>query len=70
MIFISSKKKLINEALKKKKKSNVKLLKKLSKLQKSLAIKKKKSDYVIVNNFRSGNIRKKVNIIRKQILNK
>ena len=70
VIFVSAKKKLINEALKKRKKSNIKLLKKLSKLQKSLAIKKKKSDYVIVNNFRSGNIRKKVDIIKKQIFNK
>ena len=70
VIFVSAKKKLINEALKKRKKSNVNLLKKLSKLQKSLATKKKKSDYVIVNNFRSGNIRKKVDIIKKQIFNK
>ena len=70
VIFVSAKKKLINEALKKRKKSNVSLLKKLSKLQKSLATKKKKSDYVIVNNFRSGNIRKKVDIIKKQIFKK
>ena len=70
VIFVSAKKKLINEALKKRKKSNVSLLKKLSKLQKSLAIKKKKSDYVIENNFRSGNIRKKVGLIKKQIFNK
>ncbi len=70
VIFVSAKKKLINEALKKRKKSNINLLKKLSKLQKSLATKKKKSDYVIVNNFRSGNIRKKVDIIKKQIFNK
>ena len=33
-------------------------------------IKKKKSNYVIYNNFKSHSIRKKVNIIRKQILNK
>ena len=70
VIFVSSKKKLINQALKKRKKSNVNLLKKLSKLQKSLTIKKKKSDYIIENNFRSGNIRKKVDIIKKQIFNK
>ncbi|MDC2995897.1 dephospho-CoA kinase [Candidatus Pelagibacter sp.] len=70
VIFVSSKKKLINQALKKRKKSDVNLLKKLSKLQKSLAIKKKKSDYVIENNFRSGNIRKKVGLIKKQIFNK
>ena len=44
VIFISSKKKYISNALKKRKKSNIKLLKKLSTLQKSLAIKRKKSD--------------------------
>ena len=70
VVFISSKRRLINIALKKRKKSNLKLLKKLRKLQQSLDIKKKKSNYVIYNNFKSHSIRKKVNIIRKQILNK
>ena len=70
VIFISSKKKYISNALKKRKKSNVKLLKKLSTLQKSLAIKRKKSDYVIENNFKSENIKKKVNIIKEEIFRK
>ncbi len=68
VIFISSKKKHINDALKKRKKSNIKLLKKLNSLQKSLVIKRKKSNYIIQNNFKSRIIRKKVNIIKKQIL--
>ena len=42
VIFINSKKKLINTALKKRNKSNIKFLKKLSKLQLPLVIKKKK----------------------------
>ena len=67
VIFINSKKKLINEILKKRKKSNLKLLKKLGKLQESLAIKRKKSDYIIENNFMRANIKKKVNIIKNQI---
>ena len=67
VIFINSKKKFINEALKKRKKSNLKLLKKLGKLQESLAIKRKKSDYIIENNFMRANIKKKVNIIKNQI---
>ena len=67
VIFINSKKKFINQALKKRKKSNLKLLKKLGKLQESLAIKKKKSDYIIENNFIRANIKKKVNIIKNQI---
>ena len=68
VIFISSKKNHINDALKKRKKSNIKLLKKLNSLQKSLVIKRKKSNYIIQNNFKSRIIRKKVNIIKKQIL--
>ncbi len=67
VIFINSKKKFINEALKKRKKSNLKLLKKLGELQESLAIKRKKSDYIIENNFMRANIKKKVNIIKNQI---
>ena len=42
VVFISSKRRLINLALKKRKKSNLKLLKKLRKLQHSIDIKKKK----------------------------
>jgi len=70
VVYISSKRPLINLALKKRKKSNLKLLKKLRKLQHSLDIKKKRSHYVIYNDFKSHIIRKKVNIIRKKILNK
>ena len=60
VIFINTKKKLITQALKKRNKSNIKLLKKLGKLQQSLKIKKKKSDYVIVNDFKSENLKKKL----------
>ncbi len=70
VVFIGSKRRLINLALKKRKKSNLKLLKKLRKLQHSLDIKKKRSNYVIYNNFKSHFIRKKVNIIRKEIFKK
>ena len=70
VVYISSKRRLINLALKKRKKSNLKLLKKLRKLQHSLDIKKKRSHYVIYNDFKSHIIRKKVNIIRKKIFNK
>ena len=42
-------------------------MKKLSKLQLPLVIKKKKSDYVINNNFKSGDIKKKINIIKNKI---
>ena len=69
VIFISTKKKLINKGLKKRNKSNIKLLKKLEKLQQSLKIKKKKSAYVIINDFKSENLKKKIKIIKKEILN-
>ena len=70
VIFISSKKKQVNEALKKRGKSKLNLLKKLGKLQKSLTIKKKKSNYVIQNDFKSGKLKNKVKIVKKRILNK
>ena len=69
VIFISTKKKLINKGLKKRNKSNTKLLKKLEKFQLPLKTKKKKSNYVIINDFRRKNLIKKINIIKKEILN-
>ena len=69
VIFISTKKKLINQGLKKRNKSNTKLLKKLEKFQLSLMIKKKKSNYVIINDFKRKNLNKKIKIIKKEILN-
>ena len=69
VIFISSKRKLIDLALKKRGKSSLKLLKKLGNLQKSLESKKKKSDYVIINDFKSTNLKKRVKNIKDRILN-
>ena len=70
IIFISAKKKLINAALKKRGKSDLKLLKKISKFQLPLQVKKKKADYVIINNFKSENLKNKVKILKYKILNK
>ena len=70
IIFISTKKKNIYSALLKRRKSNIKLLKKLGKLQQSILIKKKKSHYVIKNDFNSKNLKKEVKIIKYKILNK
>ena len=69
VIFISTKKKLINQGLKKRNKSNTKLLKKLEKFQLPLKIKKKKSNFVIINDFKRENLNKKIKIIKKEILN-
>ena len=70
IIFISAKKKQINSALKKRGKSDLKFLKKIGKFQLSIKTKKKKSDYVIINNFKSENLKKKVKILKYKILNK
>ena len=70
IIFISAKKELIYSALLKRRKSNIKLLKKLGKLQQSILIKKKRSHYVIKNDFNSRNLKKMVKIIKYKILNK
>ena len=70
IIFISAEKKLINSALLKRRKSNMKILKKLRKLQQSILIKKKRSHYVIKNDFNSRNLKKKVKMIKYKILNK
>ena len=69
VIFISSQRKLIDLALKKRGKSSLKLLKKLGNLQKSLESKKKKSNYVIINDFKSTNLKKRVKNIKDRILN-
>ena len=70
IIFVSAKKKLINSKLKKRGKSDLKLLKKLGKIQQSLWMKKKKSSYIIKNNFQSENLKNKVNNIKYKILYK
>ena len=48
----------------------MKILKKLRKLQQSILIKKKRSHYVIKNDFNSRNLKKKVKMIKHKILNK
>ena len=70
IIFIESPKKKINKALKKRQKSNTKLLKKLGLMQISKNVKKKRSDYVIKNDFKSENLKKKIKIIKKEIFEK
>ncbi len=69
VIFISTKKKLINSALQKRNKQNLKLIKKLGKLQKPSLMKKKKSNYVIINDFKNRNLRKRIKKIKFKILN-
>ena len=68
LIFIDAKKTDINKNLIKRKNFNSKLIRKLRKIQLPLKTKKKASNYIIKNNFSSEQIRKKIKIIKKEIL--
>ena len=68
LIFIEGKRKEINKRLKKRANFNLKIVKKFKKFQLSLEIKKRKSDFVIKNNFKNNYIKKSVKIIKDKIL--
>ena len=68
LVFVESKKKEINKRLRKRYNFNPKVLKKLKKLQLPLEIKKKKSNFIIKNNFKSMFVKKNVKIIKYKIL--
>ena len=67
LIFVDANKKEINKRLKKRPGFNVNILKKLKKMQLSLEIKKKKSNFIIKNNF-DKSAKKNVKIVLKKIL--
>jgi len=62
LVFIDAKKKDINKRLKKRSNFNLKVVKKFKKLQLSVEIKKKQSDYIIKNNFKNNSVKKNVKI--------
>ena len=66
LIFVDSKKSEISKRLKKRKNFNLKLLNKFKKIQLSLDYKKKKSHFIIKNDFSDKTIKKRI----KDILNK
>tara|TARA_Y100001970_G_scaffold141738_1_gene174428 strand:+ start:6116 stop:6697 length:582 start_codon:yes stop_codon:yes gene_type:complete len=68
IIFVDAKKKDINKKLKQRKNYNKKILKKLKKLQLNLEIKRKKSNYLIKNDFKRSNLKKRVKILKSKIL--
>lgn len=68
IIFIDAKKKDIDKRLKKRINFNSQIVKKLRKLQLSLEFKKKKSHFIIKNNFNNKSVRKNVRILSKKIL--
>ena len=68
MVYVDAKKKDINKKLTKRKNYEQKIIKKLRKLQLPLEIKKKKSDYLIKNDFKRLNLKKSVKILKNKIL--
>jgi dephospho-CoA kinase len=68
LIFIQSKRPDILKRLKKRKNFNLKLLKKFKNMQLSLDYKKKKSHFVIINNFTNKPIKVGINKILREIL--
>ena len=68
LIFVDSNKKEINKRLKKRANFNIKTINKLKKFQLSIEMKKKKSDFVIKNNFNNNFVKKGVKKILKKIL--
>ena len=68
LVFIDAPQKKINKKLKKRPGFNKNILKKLRKIQLSLEIKKKKSNFIIKNNFNHKSVKKNVKSILKKIL--
>ena len=69
LIFVHSNKNEINKRLKKRPFYNKKIIDRLRKSQRSLAYKKKISDFVIKNNFKLQSLKKNIKIIKRNILN-
>jgi len=68
LIFVQSNKSEVSKRLKKRKNFNQNLYLKFKKIQLPLEFKKKKSDFIIKNNFKKKTIRKHVNIILRKII--
>ena len=68
IIYVDANQKLINKRLKKRSYFNKKLMAKFKKIQLKSNLKKKKSSYIIKNNFNSVKIKRKINELRIKIL--
>ena len=69
LVFVEAKKFDILRRLKKRPNYNPKIISLLKKIQLPIEIKKKKSNYIIKNNFKSSNIKKNVKLLKIKILN-
>ena len=68
LIFVDAKKKEIKKRLEKRPNFNVKIVRKFKKLQLPIELKKKKSDFIIKNNFKNKSVKKNAKKIIKKIL--
>ena len=69
LIHIDANKSEIIKRLKKRKNFNIRIYKKLKRFQLPVEFKKKKSHFLIRNNFKNSSMRKNVKIIKNKILN-
>ena len=68
LIFIQSKRKDILKRLKKRPNFNQQILNKFKGIQLPLDYKKRKSDFIIINNFTKKSVKRDINIILKKII--
>ena len=68
LVFVDAKKKEINKRIKKRLNFNSEIVKKFKKFQLPLEIKKKKSDFIIKNNFKIHSLKKNVKRLKEKIL--
>ena len=68
LIFVDAKKKEINKRLKKRLNIKPKIMEKFKKFQLPVELKKKKSDFIIKNNFKNNSIKKDVKQILEKVL--
>ena len=67
LVFVDAKRKKIDKRLKRKYKGNLEIIKKLKKFQLSVEFKKKKSHFIIKNNFKNKYVKKNVKRILRNI---
>ena len=67
VIFVEAKKDEIRKRLKKRSKINPKIINKFKKIQLGVELKKRKSNYIIKNNFKNNSIKKSVKKLLKEI---
>ena len=68
IVFVDAKKKEIYKRLKKRNNFNPMVIKKLRKFQLPLEIKRKKSNFILINNFTHNSIKKNVKKLLKKVL--